>query len=254
MHNVGAQAWRKAREIIRDCNVVVEVVDARDPQRTRLEDAEKIAGRKKLLIVANKCDLVSRERVRELRRQGFVTINCKAKNLGPERERLLKAILSRSEKNLRVAVIGYPNVGKSTIINLLKRRRSAKVTPVAGTTLHVQWVRVHPRVLLLDSPGVFPHEEDKFELFVRGALNVDALPAPEQYALKAAERVLGDARLRVFVEKEFGVDLGGVERASEVVEAIARRRGWLLKGGELNFFEASKALLRALARAPVERS
>lgn len=238
------------KELMKSCDIILEVLDARNVEGTKLPRLEAIAG-KRILKIANKADLASNEIVSRLASKGFVLMRSKAKNLKKEREKLLNAILAQTEQRpLRIFVIGYPNVGKSTIINVLAGRNAARASPIAGTTSNIQWIRVSPEVLLIDSPGVFPIRESHGSLIKKGAMNVTSLKDPELYAIQLADRCITDLVLRDWVSKFFDISINMEDTSEALIEKIAKRRNWLLKGGELNVLEASKALLRAFAKAP----
>jgi len=230
--------------------MVLEVLDARNVEGTKLPRFEFVAG-KKLLRIANKADLASDEIISRLDDKGFVLMRSKARNLEKERKKLLRAILAHTEERpLRIVVVGYPNVGKSTIINLLARRNAARAGPVAGTTNNVQWIRISPDVLLIDSPGVFPIMENKDSLIKKGAVNISSLKNPEGYAFTLASKCITDQVLRKWLSGYFDISINIEDTPEVLLENIAKRRNLLLKGGKLNTFEASMALLRAFAKAP----
>lgn len=235
---------------MKKCDIVIEVLDSRDIEGTTLKTVEKWAGRR-LLRVANKTDLAPKSTLKELESLGVFLLNCKSANLNAERKRVIEFILSKTaQRPLRVMVVGYPNVGKSTMINMLAQRRAARATSVAGTTTNIQWIRISEDILLLDSPGVFSKEENKESLVKKGAINVSSLKNPEFHAYKLAQKCLSDSVLRKWVSEYFDLILDESDAPEKLIEKIAERRKWLLKGGELNTLEASKALLRAFMEAP----
>jgi ribosome biogenesis GTPase A len=238
------------KELMKSSNMVLEVLDARNVEGTRLPRFELEAG-KRLFRIANKADLASKEIIARLVMNNFVLMYSKAKNLKKEREKLLNAILAHTDKRpLKIFVVGYPNVGKSTIINLLAGKKVARAGPVAGTTSNVQWVRIAEDVLVIDSPGVFPIMESKDSLIKKGAMNVNSLKDVEVHAFKLAQKCITDLVLRKWLSKYFDISIDEKDTPEILLEKIARRRNWLMKGGELNRLEAAKALLRALSQAP----
>ncbi len=240
--------WAYLKNMIHGADVIVEVVDARDVERTRLQIAEKWAGSKRLLMVANKKDLMGPDAKRPVLENKGIIISAK-NNDEEERWRIIRAIMARTEKRpVRAILLGYPNVGKSTIINMLARRRAAKVSPVAGTTKNIQWVTITPELTLSDYRGIFPSKESKEELVRKGALN--APEDAERHAYRFAERILANPSLRRWIEKTYDIDLSDAHISEEVLEIVAKRRGWLLKGGAPNLAEAARSLVRALKEAP----
>lgn len=230
---------RELKKLVREADVVVEVVDARDPEGTRIRIAERIAG-KKLLIVANKADLVKEGKGAK---GPYLKVSAKERT----REKLLKAIKSKSgKKRIKALFIGYPNVGKSSLINMLALRKAAKVSPIAGTTKGPQWVRIDENVMATDYRGIFP-PQPKEELSRKFAINVEK--EPERFGYRAAKKILEDRELKEWVEKALNVRIEARDE-EEVLIAIAKRRNLYLKGGEPNIPEACKILMRILRNAP----
>ncbi len=240
--------WSALKDMIHGADVIIEVLDARDIGGTRLPIAEKWAGSKRLLMVANKTDLLPPgARPPKLQNRG---ISVSAKSLDEnERWRVIRAILERTAaRPVRGILVGYPNVGKSSLINMLARRKAARVSAVAGTTKDIQWVNITPELMLSDYRGMFPGRESEGDLVRKGALNVQG--EEEKHAYAFAEKVLGSKTLTKWLEKRFDISLEGTRDAEAVLERIARRRGWMLKGGEPNLAEASRSLVRAMMEAP----
>ena len=245
-----ADRWTGFRLLLRKCEVIIEVLDARDLEGTRVRKLEHWAGRERLIKIANKIDLIGNETLKLIDKKEYLPISSKSDHKNKERKKILNAILAKGKERPRVVVVGYPNVGKSTIINLLAGREVARATPIAGTTTNIQWIRLPYEILLIDSPGVFPEYEKRTELLRKGAINIDGLENFEFYALKVAQKCITDEKLSKWIEKYFDMKLKS-DKPEELIEEIAKRRKLLLKGGALNINEASKALLRAFSKAPV---
>lgn len=240
--------WAFLRGMIHGADVIIEVVDARDVEGTRLPAAERMAGSRRLLMVANKKDLLPRgSRPPRLQNRGLY-INAKLQSEG-QRQGLIRAIMARTEaRPVRALLIGYPNVGKSTLINMLAHRNAAKVSPVAGTTKDIQWVSIIPGLMVSDYRGLFPKREPRGELVRKGAMDVRG--DEEAHAHPFAERVLRSAVLRAWLQEKLDVGLQDAKTSEHVLAAIARRRKLFLKGGGLNLEEAARILVRAMREAP----
>lgn len=241
--------WATFRQLLRKCEVVIEVLDARDINETRLRRIEHWAGRERLIKIANKIDLADTKTVSSLDKTEFLPINSKTGDRKKQRDRIIDAILAKGKERPRVLVVGYPNVGKSTIINLLAGRNVVRATPIAGTTTNIQWIRLPHEILLMDSPGVFPEMEKRDELLRKGALNIEKLENFEYYGLQVAKKCLESSVLRKWLEEYFDIKIE-TNNPEQFIELIAKRRGFMLKGGMLNIVEASKALLKAFSESP----
>lgn len=240
--------WTFLKDMIHGADVIVEVVDARDIHGTRLPVAEKWAGSKRLMMVANKKDLLPHgAKLPKLQNKGLF-FSAKAAGEG-ERWDLIHAIMGRTDKRpVRAILVGYPNVGKSSLLNLLARRKAAKVSSVAGTTKNIQWVVITPELMLSDYRGMFPSKEKEEDLVRKGALNVQG--EEEKHAYAFAERALANPTIKKWLEKKYDISLADANDAETVLELIALRRGWLLKGGEPNIAEACRSVVRAMLEAP----
>ncbi len=241
--------WATFRLLLRKCELVLEILDARDLEGTRIRKLEHWAGKERIIKIANKIDLLDKEALSSINRNEYVPISSKSHHKNKERKKIIDAILARGKERPRVLVLGYPNVGKSSIINLLAGREVARALPVAGTTTNVQWIRLPHDILLIDSPGVFPEFERRTELLRKGALNIEGLEHFEFYALKLAEKCLTDNKMVTWLEGYFDIKIED-DTPQTLLEKIARRRQLLQKGGVLNMHEASKLLLRTVSKAP----
>ncbi|MFH0738081.1 MAG: GTPase [Candidatus Micrarchaeota archaeon] len=240
--------WKEVKDMIHGADVVVEIVDARDVEKTRLPLAERWAGSNRLIIIANKTDLLPQgAKLPKLPHRGiFISAKTSEEKV---RQSVIDAIMGRTQaRPVKALLIGYPNVGKSTLINMVAKRRAAKVAPVAGTTTNIQWVKISDDLTISDYRGMFPRYESIGELVRKGALNL--LGDEEKHAYRFADRVLARPVMRKWLEGKFDIDLRGAKSAEDVLVKMAERRRWFLKGGELNLEEACRAIIRAMKDAP----
>ncbi|RLE56628.1 MAG: GTP-binding protein [Thermoprotei archaeon] len=244
MSATAREYWRRVRRVIDDADVVLEVVDARDPEVTRCREVENTVRRlgKQLIIVINKADLIPRdvvEKWKEYLSQEHPTVYISAKERkGTRKLRIaIKAVAPRLP--VKVAIVGYPNVGKSTIINVLKGRYSAPTSPVPGWTRGEQIVRIHTWLIVIDTPGVVPIPSENADVVLRCMVPPEEIDDPVPIALELIGKVLK------YTPDAFKTCLG-VEGSEpmEILENYARRRGFLLKGGKLNLEEAARSLIR----------
>lgn len=215
------QFMKEFHKILEMADIIIEVLDARDPITSRCKEAEKILSaqshEKKLIIVLNKIDLVPLPVVMAWKRhlqQEYPVILFKANtqrqgiNYGENRlyqnsltknpelvADMLKSTKSlgthklfeliknysregKEKKAVTVGVIGYPNVGKSSIINSLKRKRAAGVSSKAGFTRSLQEIEIDSKVKIIDSPGVILSNDSEAMLVLRNQLNPSDVKDP----------------------------------------------------------------------------
>ena len=141
----------------------------------------------------------------------------------------LKVVLENMADNwnrpsLRVGIVGYPNIGKSTLINLLAPGARAKVSSVAGTTKKTQWVRAG-NLRIMDSPGVIPFGDGKVQMGMSSSKDPHKIRNPEKVAIRIIEHLI-----------KRGVKIYGIvgDDAYEVFEEVGRKKGFLVKGGEVD--------------------
>ena len=240
------EAWRRVRSVLEMSDLVLEVIDARDPVETRNRRLEDLVNRlgKSLMIVINKADLVPMEVLKEWRRfleRDSPTVFISARDRLGTRKLIVNIKRYAPRLPVRVSVVGYPNVGKSTIINYLKGRHVAETSPVPGWTIGEQIVRAKQWLIVIDTPGVVPVEEVKDEalLVIKGAIDPSKLDDPVVPAIKLIMRIKS-FNPKAFMER-YGVDS---EDPMELLELVGRRRGLLMRGGKVNIREAAIAVIR----------
>ncbi len=239
------EEWRILINTIRKADIILEIVDARDPLNTRDKRLESIVRRmgKKLIIIINKSDLVPREileKWKSILSKDYYTIYLSAKErLGTSL--IWKAIRKFADKDIvTVAVVGLPNVGKSTIINILKGSHSVGTSPIPGYTRSYTILRVAKWLRVIDTPGVIP-KGDTDELIIKSALRPEALDDPIPPAIALLEKLLQKDPYEL--NKRYKIKIE-VDDSFIFLKELAKRRGLLMKGDKLNIEEAARVLIR----------
>jgi len=234
-------------QVINNADIIAEVVDARFPEQSRNEWLEKtvLEKGKKLLIVINKADLVSEAKVLKSKETLGVTsvfVSAKQKKGGIKLREVLGK-LSKKEAT-RVAFVGYPNTGKSSVINMLKGKKSASTSPTAGFTKGKQQIRISSKVMLVDTPGIIPiDEKDETLMVLLSSLNVQQVKDLESTGINVAQAFLKTNRKKLGAF--YGVE---AKDGEEFLEKIAFKRNKLLKEGKPNTREAARLLITDFQR------
>lgn len=155
------------------------------------------------------------------------------------------SILHKDKKQISVGFVGYPNTGKSSIINtLVANREATKVAPIPGETKIWQYVRLTRKIYLIDCPGVCPPnpEDTATDILLRGVVRVEKVANPEQYI----QAVLDKCKAH-HVERTYHVS-GWDNDSGKFLELLARKMGKLLKGGEVDEAAVAKIVLSDFLR------
>ncbi|MFH0956522.1 MAG: GTPase [Candidatus Aenigmatarchaeota archaeon] len=241
--------WKTVKATIRDSDMLLLILDARHVKETlNAEIVQKIRGEgKPIIYVVTKADLEPNIEKEDLPKP-YVIVSTKVRSgKSALRERILITAEQRygKEANVRVGVLGYPNVGKSSVINMLKGARSAPVSAAAGYTKSEQFIRVHKKILLIDTPGVIPFgEKDKALHAVTGVLDINKLKDPADTLSKIMERHPG------VIESHFGINTSG-KIAEDVIEAIAQKKNLIMRGGIPDTARAARMVIAAIQKGKI---
>lgn len=249
--------WSELFKVIDSSDVVVQVVDVRDPMGTRsrrIEAELKKPDRrhKHMVIVLNKCDLVPTWVTRrwvKLLSQEYPTLAFHASITNPFGKGSLIALLRqfgqlhKDKKQISVGFVGYPNVGKSSIINTLRSKKVCTAAPIPGETRVWRYVTLFKRIFLIDCPGTVFHgaDKDEAEAVLKGVVRVDNLKNPEEYVAAVLQRCK-----REYLVKTYGVYQW--EGALDFLEQFARRTGKMLRGNEPDMHNAARIILNDFQR------
>lgn len=224
--------------VIKKSDIVLEILDARFIDETR---NKKIESKIKILIhVINKCDFVEKSYMDEVKKTLENCVFVSAKNhygttLLKQKIKIL-AIKNKIKKPI-VGVIGYPNVGKSSVINALKGKSSARTSPEAGYTRAEQHLKVHNDFLMIDTPGVISKEKsNETELVLTGAKNPFTIKDPDLAVIKLIESRPG------LIEKNYGVKIQSDKE--KTIEDIALKLNLKKKGNLPEIDRTSRRILQ----------
>ncbi|MEM3374697.1 MAG: GTPase [Candidatus Woesearchaeota archaeon] len=236
-----ANYWNLVNKVIDESDLLLLILDSRMPELTRHKEIElKIKQKnKKLLYVLNKCDLITKEQAEEIKKNFKPSVFVSStKKLGGTI--LYKKIMELVKgKESVIGILGYPNVGKSSVINLLKGQKSASVSPVSGHTKGIQFVK-RGKLKLIDTPGVLPFDEKDPEKSIEkqviiGSKNPEHLKEPEYFAMR-----LIDLQPKLF-EKYY--NLTYENDSYTFLEKIAISKKILLKGNTPDLKRMARSLL-----------
>ncbi len=259
---------RMIAEQIKNVDAVCEILDSRIPVSSRNPDVDELTAGKPRLVVLNRVDQADPEATKKwaayFRRKGCAVLESDAKGgmgtakfAGAVRELLADKLRSYAEKGMtgrvvRVMILGIPNVGKSTFINKVAGRKTAKTEDRPGVTRSKQWVPIDKGLELLDTPGIlWPKFEDQsvgLNLAFTGAVKDEILDVEtlgchlmaylgEQYP----DAVKTGYKLPALPEREDGEN--DVAYGYRLLEAAGRKRGFLISGGEVDTERMAKILL-----------
>jgi nuclear GTP-binding protein len=159
------------------------------------------------------------------------------------------SILHSNRKQISVGFIGYPNTGKSSIINTLRKKRVCTVAPIPGETKVWQYITLMKRIYLIDCPGVVPPSQSDSEedILLRGVVRVENVEHPAQYIDAVLRRAQTKHIERTYEVKaaDYGND------AVEFLSILARKSGRLLKGGEPDVDGVAKMVLNDFLRGKI---
>ncbi|MDD2190303.1 MAG: ribosome biogenesis GTPase YlqF [Eubacteriales bacterium] len=250
---------KKTRELIQEnlklTDIVIEVVDARIPISSRNPVIDELIKNKRRIIVLNKGDLADRAAndawVEFFKNNGSdaLTMNCMS---GSGVARLLKLLVTiQEEKNegkirkrsLRMMIVGVPNVGKSSLINRLTGKKSAKTGNKPGVTRGKQWLNLENDMQLLDTPGIlWPKFEDP-----KAGLNL-------AFCGSIKDEILDTANLAIELIKVLQTDYPKLlkdrykltalgETPLETMELIAEKRGFIQPGKRIDYERTGRTLM-----------
>lgn len=240
------KARRQMEEQLKLVDIVIELRDARIPLASANPILFELANNKPRLIILNKADMADPNKTSAWKEyfisQGLHCLITDSLNekitvkIVNEVKEILKDKLEKAKargirkKVLRAMVCGIPNVGKSTFINNIVKKKAAKAENRPGVTRNLQWIRINEDVELLDTPGVlwpkFEGEEGLL-LALLGSINDDVLNKEElvTYGLNYIKNEYSG-----LLNKRYGID----ENTNDLFDEIAHKKMWLTNSGEIN--------------------
>lgn len=259
---------RQIEADLKNVDIVVEIIDARIPVSSRNPDIDSICAGKPRLIVLNRADQADPARNKQwaalFRSQGHAVLETDAKTgsgvnqFSAMIQNVLKDQIAKwREKGqvgrpVRAMVVGVPNVGKSTFINKVARKKSAKAGDRPGVTRGKQWVNVDQSLDLLDTPGIlWPKFDDQtigMNLAFTGAVKDDIMDVEtlgcHMMALLAERylKVLTDSYKLPEVPAREGEE-NDIAYGYRLLQACAQKRGMRISGGEFDTERMSRVLL-----------
>ena len=250
---------REIKENLKLVDAVIEIRDARIPRSSANPDIDKLVGDKPRIILLNKSDLteksVTKQWIKHLSSENVkvLEVNClTGSGLNAIKPAILELLKEKHDrlkaKGLvkiitRVMVVGVPNCGKSTFINKMAKNNIAKTGYRAGVTKNKQWIKTPLGVEMLDTPGVlwpkFEDEETALNLAFTGAIKDEVMDS-EELAYKLVERL--QTYYPEKLKERYKID-EIFENPLDTLDAIARKRGCLMKGNEIDYMRIAVILL-----------
>ncbi len=232
--------WTAVNKVISTADILLLLLDARLIEETRnkeIEDKVKKAG-KPLIYVITKSDLVDKSKLEKYKKKirpcAFISAKL-YQGTNKLRERILiEGSRAYRKEKFRVGVLGYPNVGKSSLINAMKGSRSASTSSASGHTKGVQNIKADNRIMFIDTPGVIPYKEkDTLKHASIGTIDYNKAKDPDLIVLDLVKKFPGKIESHYKINSE-----------DDIIEEIALKRNLLKKGGEADIMRAARQILK----------
>ena len=251
-----AKAERQLKEKLSLVDVVIEVRDARLPLSSSYANIEKLLGDKPRLLLLNKADLVEKTELKKWVEYLNNSTSCpvivtEAKG-GNDLSNVINTAVQLSEPRIqalmskgllrrpaRAVVVGMPNVGKSSVINKLTKSSKTKIGAKAGVTRQQQWVRINPKLDLLDTPGIIPTRQDDQNQAVKLAF-VSSV-SENAYSPEPVAQALLD----LLSEGKYKEKVGEYYKTQNLtLEDIALSRNWIIKSESPDTLRTAQYVLK----------
>ena len=260
------------KQIIEDLkliDVVIEILDARIPISSQNPDIQNITRNKKKIVLLNKSDLADDKQTQKwisyFKKNNIEAIQADS-NLGKGSKEVLKlvqklmeeeiekaAARGRTKRNIRIMIIGIPNVGKSSLINRLVNKKTAEVGNRPGVTKQKQWVRIGQNIELLDTPGVlwpkFEDEKVALNLAYVGSIKDEVMPKTD-VAYQLLKFLYEEYKDKIILkyklteeEQNSIITQDGKNDIIKLMDIIARKRGAIVSGGEVDYEKVANLIL-----------
>lgn len=254
------KAQRMIEDQMKQVDAVCEILDARIPMASRNPDIDRLAGEKPRIVILNRSDLADPKWTAKWKKrfqsQGMAVLetDCRSgkgvKGFADAVRSVLKekmdafAAKGQVGRSMRVMVLGIPNVGKSTFINQVARRKAAVAGDRPGVTRGKQWITVSSDLELLDTPGIlwprFDSQEVGELLAITGAIKAEVLDR-ETLAANFMKRLARTAPDAILTRYKFSPD--SEASGFDLLEQAAKKRGFLISGGEYDLERMAAVLL-----------
>ncbi|MBS3155596.1 50S ribosome-binding GTPase [Candidatus Woesearchaeota archaeon] len=239
-----------ARQVISESDIVLEILDSRFWKETRNFEFEKQIKKqkKRLIFIFNKSDLIDRKKlIKEIDENSiypYVFVSCKSRKGSSDLRKRIQIEAKKIDKDkIYVGLIGYPNTGKSSVINLLRGHSVARVASESGFTKGMQKVKITEKIYLIDTPGVIPSSENS-NLSVKDLVKHAQINVRMWDKVKEPEMIVDDLMKKYpeLFEKFYKIKANG--NSEILIEKLGRKKGFLLKGDEIDRDRTSRLILR----------
>lgn len=253
--------WGELYKVVDSSDVIIQVLDVRDPMGTRCYHLEQhlkkdaMKRHKHMILLLNKVDLVpawvTKRWLHTLSRE-FPTIAFHASVSNPFGKGAVLSLLRQfsrlrmDKQNVSVGFVGYPNVGKSSVINALRQKRVCVAAPIPGETKVWQYVNLTKRIFLIDCPGVVYQDtqDTDTDAVLKGVVRISNLEDAAEHITDVVARVKAEYLRRAYKVPSW-------TDPEDFLRQVARMSGKLLKGGDEDINSVAKSILQDWQRGRI---